>query len=85
MLAIINPDEIIEPFGEPTRFESRLVTVLRGANRLPPSRLAWPGLIVADIAAVSEFAEEANDQWIPERPKRRARDNGGKVKRGIGV
>jgi len=42
-------------------------SLLRGANRSPASRSAWPGLIVADIAAVNEFAEEVNDQWMPDR------------------
>ncbi len=45
----------------------------RGCNRTSrfqsssATKSAWPSLIVADIAAINEFAEEANDQWMPDR------------------
>ncbi len=58
---------MIEGFGEPARFETRLASVLRCPNRSLASRSAWPELIVADIPAVNEFAEKVTDQGMPDR------------------
>ncbi len=38
-----------------------------GLLRPPASGSAWPGLIVPDVAAVNEIAEELNDQWMLNR------------------